>query len=234
MYIVIKENVMSPTAQETEAGQAVYTPRTLQIYDLWVLGVSNRLIWQCPTALLLKHYSTHVTDNHLDVGVGSGYYLDRCEFTSGNPRVALMDLNPNSLQHAASRIARYAPETYRRNVLEPVAVDADKFDSVAVNYLFHCLPGTMAEKSVVFDHLLPLLNPGATIFGSTILQAGVRRGWISRRLMDVYNRKGIFSNTQDGLTELESGLAARFIDVNVRTIGCVALFSARVSGTAGS
>ena len=46
-----------------------------------------------------------------------------------------MDLNANALRFAADRIARYSPQTYRRNVLEPIAFDAPKFDSVGVNYL---------------------------------------------------------------------------------------------------
>ena len=53
------------------AGQAVYTPWTLDLYDLVVLGLSNRLIWKCPTQRLLDLYNENVSDRHLDVGVGT-------------------------------------------------------------------------------------------------------------------------------------------------------------------
>jgi len=53
---------------ETYAGQAIYNPVTLALYDIVVLGVSNRLIWRCPTPRILRLYNQHVTDNHLDVG----------------------------------------------------------------------------------------------------------------------------------------------------------------------
>ncbi len=164
---------MTVTREQVEAGQAVYTRRMLRLYDFIVLGVSNRFVWKCPTRRLKAHYNQHVTGNHLDVGVGTGYFLDRCRFPSNPPRIALMDLNPNTLEFASKRIARYKPKTYRRNVLEPIAFDAKKFDSVGVNYLLHCLPGSMAFKSVAFDHLKALMSPNAVLFGSTLLQRGI-------------------------------------------------------------
>ncbi len=219
---------MNVSAKQVEAGQAVYSKRTLAAYDFVVLGVSNRFLWQCPTQGLEEHYNRHVTANHLDVGVGTGYFLDRCRFPSPTPRVALMDLNPAALAFAARRIARYKPETYRRNVLEPMAVDAGKFDSVAINYLLHCIPGSIESKSVAFDHLKALMNPNAVLFGATLLQGGVRRNWFARRLMDAYNQRGIFSNKQDDLEGLERALATRFREVSVRVVGCAALFSGRL------
>ncbi|MCG8651186.1 MAG: class I SAM-dependent methyltransferase, partial [Pirellulales bacterium] len=124
---------MKPTAQQIQAGQAVYSGKTLSVYDLAVLGISNRFIWKCPTGHLRHLYHQHLSNNHLDVGVGTGYFLDRCKFPTGSPRVALMDLNPATLQFASDRIARFTPETYRQNILEPITADIEKFDSVGIN-----------------------------------------------------------------------------------------------------
>jgi 2-polyprenyl-3-methyl-5-hydroxy-6-metoxy-1,4-benzoquinol methylase len=216
---------MGVSAEQVAAGQAVYTKRMLGAYDLLVLGFSNSLIWKCPTQRLVEHYNRHVTANHLDVGLGTGYFLDRCKFPSPTPRVALMDLNRNSLDFAAQRIARYKPETYLRNVLEPISMDAPKFDSVGINYLLHCLPGSIDSKVVAFDHLKKLMNPGAVIFGSTLLQGGVARSWLAKRLMDFYNGKGIFSNENDDLDGLKRALGQRVRSVSVEIVGCVAVFS---------
>lgn len=218
---------MNVTREQVESGQAVYTKRVLKAYDFVVLGVSNRFIWKCPTPRQLQHYERHVSANHLDVGVGSGYFPDRCHFPSTPPRVALLDLNPTALEFAAQRIARYRPESYRRNVLESFTINAPGFDSVAVNYLLHCLPGSLASKAVIFDHLRPLMNANARLFGATLLHHGVVRSWAARRLMSVYNRKGIFSNQQDDLATLERELQRRFDDVKVEVLGCGALFSGR-------
>lgn len=83
---------MKPTTAQVHAGQAVYTRNILSAYDILVLGLSNRYIWQCPSARIESLYNTHVSANHLDVGVGTGYFLDRCRYPATKPRVALMDL----------------------------------------------------------------------------------------------------------------------------------------------
>jgi 2-polyprenyl-3-methyl-5-hydroxy-6-metoxy-1,4-benzoquinol methylase len=219
---------LNVSAEQVEAGQAVYSKGTLAVYDWVVLGISNRFIWQCPTPGLVAHYNKHLSANHLDVGVGTGYFLDRCRFATATPRVALMDLNPEALAFTARRIARYRPETYRRNVLEPIVLNAARFDSVGVNYLLHCMPGSIESKAVVFDHLKTLMNPNAVLFGSTLLQGGVHRSALAQRLMAVYNKKGIFSNEQDDLDGLERALRSRFREVSVQVVGCGALFSGRV------
>jgi len=218
---------MTPTDEQVEAGQVVYTKRLLQIYDPLVLGISNRYVWRCPSGRIQSLYHRHVSSSHLDVGVGTGFFLDRCRFPSGRPRVALMDLNPTALEYAVSRIARYRPETYRQNVLEPIRAEIPRFDSVGINYLLHCVPGPIREKAVALDHLKTLMNRGAVLFGSTILQGGVSQGWAARRLMGLYNRKGIFSNTEDDLDGLWEALRQRFDRVSVEVIGSVALFSGR-------
>ncbi len=218
---------MIAAPEQVDAGQAVYTKGVLSAYDLFVLGFSNRLLWRCPSGRIEDLYNKHLSANHLDVGVGTGYFLDRCRFPSKALRVALMDLNPNTLEFASRRIARYNPETYRRNVLQPIPFDAQKFDSVGVNYLLHCLPGSIETKAAVFDHLKPLMNPGAVLFGSTLLQGGVRRNLFAKGLMGVYNKKGIFSNREDTLEGLKQALTERFRDVQVEVAGCAALFSAR-------
>lgn len=216
---------MTPTSASVDAGQAVYTKPVLSVYDLVVLGISNRWIWKCPTSIIETHYRTHLSANHLDVGVGTGYFLYRCSFPTDQPRIALMDLNPNTLDYASRRIARYQPEIYRQNILEPITQSIAPFDSIGINYLLHCLPGTMAEKAIAFDHLQPLMKPGATLFGSTILHAGVKRSWLATRLMQTYNQKGIFSNAADGLEELTRALDERFTQVKIEVVGCVALFA---------
>ena len=209
------------------AGQAVYTARTLKIYDLLVLGISNRWIWKCPTAKLLEFYNQHITANHLDVGVGTGYFLDRCSFPNSEPRIELLDFNPNSLASTARRINRYQPVTHQANVLEPLQLETEAFDSIGLNYLLHCVPGKMAEKVIAFDHLNARLKPGGTVFGSTLVQGGVQRNPAARMLMALYNRKGIFCNEADSLDSLRSALAERYETFHITSIGCAALFTAQ-------
>ncbi|PHS11971.1 MAG: methyltransferase type 12 [Blastopirellula sp.] len=212
-----------------EAGQAVYSTRTLKFYDLFVLGISNRWIWKCPTHYLREHFARHATSNHLDVGVGTGYFLDKVKFKESNPRIGLLDLNRNCLDVAAKRIERYQPTIFQADLFQPLEIDCEPFQSISINYVLHCLPGNFESKSIVFKHLKPWIATGGVIFGSTILHPEVPRGVMARQLMKVYNQKGIFSNTEDSLTRLHQALDDHFSDVKIETKGCVALFSAKVN-----
>ena len=49
-----------PRADEVEAGQRVYTPFTLRVYDVFVLGFSNRFVWRCRSSKMLERYESHV------------------------------------------------------------------------------------------------------------------------------------------------------------------------------
>ena len=219
-----------PRADDVEAGQRVYTPLTLRAYDLVVLGFSNRFVWRCRSSRMLERYDRYVGPRHLDVGVGTGWFLDHCSWPVEAPHITLLDLNENSLTTAAERIRRFAPATTRANVLDPVDLGDARFDSIGANYLFHCLPGTLEQKATtVLSNLRPYLASGGVFFGSTILGRGVEHNLLGRRLMRLYNRKGIFSNLEDDQRGLELGLATQLADVEIEVVGAVALFAGRHS-----
>jgi hypothetical protein len=87
-------------------GQAVYTAGFLRIYDLLVLQFNGNVAWRCSPGRLVRMYNDNVSAKHLDIGVGTGYFLDKCRYPSPSPDITLMDLNPNSLEAAAKRISR--------------------------------------------------------------------------------------------------------------------------------
>ena len=84
----------------------------------------------------------------------------------------------------------------------------------------------MASKAVVFRNVKPLLAPGGGIFGATILATGVKRGWLARRFMDIYNRTGVLGNARDSLEGFEAVHKASFPRHTVFVRGCVAFFAA--------
>jgi Methyltransferase domain len=216
------------SSDEVDAGQRVYTPLVLWGYDLVVLGFSNRVVWRCRSSRMLERYNTYVGARHLDVGVGTGWFLDHCDWPVERPQVTLLDLNQNSLTAASKRIRRYAPATTQANVLDPVELGDVRFDSIGVNYLFHCLPGPLQSKvATVAANLRPYLASNGVLFGSTILGQGVRHNLLGRRLMRLYNQKGIFSNLEDDQRGLEQGLGSHLSDVEVEVVGAVALFVGR-------
>lgn len=215
-------------AQDTEKGAAVYSPLVLKIYDAWVLGISNSYAWRCSTRkVLLPFFQQHAGRVHLDVGVGTGFYPAKAELPAST-HIALMDLNPGSLQAAQHRLNRPATELIHHDVMTPLpARMGDAFDAISLFYLLHCLPGTMADKSTVFANLKPYLKRGGVLYGATILGDEANHNGLGRKLMDVYNRKGIFGNRHDTRDGLKQALQQHFAQVSIRVEGTVALFEAR-------
>ena len=64
---------------QVPASARYYTPLFLRLYDVFVLWFSNRFAWRCPTpTVLLPFFKAHIgTEAHMDVGVGTGYYLEK-------------------------------------------------------------------------------------------------------------------------------------------------------------
>jgi hypothetical protein len=151
----------------------------------------------------------------------------RAKWASARPRLALLDVNPHCLQHTRTRLAHHAPEVYQANALAPLDLACGGFESIGINYVLHCMPGTMAEKRVVFANLKPLLRPGGTLFGSTVLRQGVACDVRARAVMRFYNARGVFRNLDDSLTGLQQALQENFRHVRIDVFGCVAQFSVR-------
>lgn len=211
---------------DTRKGQAVYNPVTLGLYDLWVLGITNRWMWQCPTSKIGQQFVDYAGEHHADIGVGTGYLLQHY-LPAATEHLVLIDLNPDSLKFAANRAKEFKPVCYKRDIYQPIEIKEDKFDSISINYLLHCLPGAMSDKVTVFENIAPLLKAEGVLFGSTVLGQGVTKNWAAKNLMGIYNQRGIFSNQKDSLEALSSALKQVFSEVNITMKGCVALFQAK-------
>jgi hypothetical protein len=90
---------MKAELSDVERAHAIYTKGNLAVYDWWVLGLSNAFIWHCPTEKLLDLYRAHITNNHLEVGVGTGYF----------PAKTMPSAQPTA------RAARHQPELSRES-----------------------------------------------------------------------------------------------------------------------
>ena len=212
----------SPVPESASA----YSPLVLRFgYDLWVLGISNRFAWKAPTPRLRAFFQAHVSARHLDVGVGTGYFLDHCRWPVAKPEITLLDVNPHTLRFVAQRIRRHQPATVLASVLEPLPLADGAFHSINLGFLLHCLPGPMAAKGQAFATLKRHLHPDGVLFGSTILPDGCNA--FGAKLTQVYNARGIFGNAGDTLEGLRRLLSTHFPVVTLEQVGQVALFTAR-------
>lgn len=211
---------------KTRDGIKAYTPLSLKLYDWWVLRVSNRYAWKCATERhLIPHFRNNMKNNHLDVGVGTGYYLT---YTPDSCTISLLDLNISSLEAANARVGRNRVKaSILHDVFEPYPSNLqEQFDSVSMFYLLHCLPGEMSDKAEVIANASSVLTKEGCLFGATILGDEAGHNVFGRKLMKIYNKKGIFSNRTDSAEALASLLTRYFHHVEIVVEGRVALFKA--------
>jgi hypothetical protein len=67
---------MATPVEQVAPSQAAFNDRTLKYYD-WLLEFTSNRIWRCPIERTLELYQRYLSANHLEVGVGTGYFLDR-------------------------------------------------------------------------------------------------------------------------------------------------------------
>lgn len=213
------------TPSRIHDGYASYTPGLLRVYDRIVLGIYSRFLWRCSPNHLQWHFDRHISSNHLDVGVGTGRFLDRAAFPSAAPQIVLMDMNNNALEHASRRLARYRPIVVQHNALEPISSQLAPFNSISINYLLHCIPGTLLQKAIVFENLMDVLKPGGLIFGATILTHGVPVSPLTRPWLSLFLKTGIMNNEADSLADLKTVLAKVLERPELSVRGMVGLFS---------
>lgn len=205
-------------------GQAEYKPWLLAIYDPWVLGFMARAVWRCPTPPAVERYRRQLGLRHLDVGPGTGYFLDKAGLPP-EATVTVLDPNPNVLAHVSRRLTPMHLTTVEADVMKPLPVDGP-FDSVALSYVLHCLPGPQSRKAAAIRNVAAVLAPDGVLFGGTVLGTSERHTRAARATLWAFNRQGGFDNLEDTAEGLGEILAESFQTIEIDVVGSVAFFTA--------
>lgn len=84
----------------------------------------------------------------------------------------------------------------------------------------------MSQKAKTFDHIKDVLNSRGKMFGTTILGKGINHNFLAKKLLTIYNSKKIMNNINDDKETLLNELQNRFSHVQLKVVGCTALFVA--------
>ncbi|MGI9515632.1 MAG: hypothetical protein ACR2NP_01185 [Pirellulaceae bacterium] len=202
----------------------------LRWYDLVVPGWLSERVWRCPASQLDEMYERFSRPRHLDIGVGTGFYLQRLLNTDWNPcRLILADANPDCLEYASRQLADVPHETVQIDVLDldpQLAARLGTVESIAANFLLHCLPHGIASADGLADLASEILVDDGIFFGSTITGEVAGQQPTSRRVMRLFNRLHIFGNRGDNVYQLQMLLSSRFAHCRIRSAGCVTMFAA--------
>ena len=116
-------------------------------------------------------------------------------------------------------------KTVQHDIFKPFPEHCNGYDSVAMNYLLHCIPGTFeSEKGEAIANAVSTLKKGGVLFGATIINADESSNTLAHKLMGIYNKKGIFHNQNDTEEALTKALNQHLNNVEVQRIGSVILF----------
>lgn len=217
---------MSVRWLEVNTGQWLFSHMSHRLYDVGLYRFVSRVFWRCPTERLLDHYVENVSGSHLEVGVGSGYFLRRTLCREHVHRLTLWDLNKTCLIKAAQKLRSFEPELRHHNILEPLDGVACACQSVGMNYALHCIAGSFKENRRLFQTIHNQLAPGGVFFGATLLQTAGGTTLLSRLGMVVLNALGIFHNRQHRLEDLRAVLEELFPDVDIKLVGNATVFRA--------
>jgi hypothetical protein len=210
-------------------GIKAYSELGLRLYDRLVIGAFAPLVWGSSIDRFLAHYRDHLTPNHADIGVGTGYFLNRCDFGTQRPRIALVDLNPRCLAYAARRLARYQPETYLCDARQPLR-GIPPFDSISLGGVLHCVPGAdFNDKASVLNALRSISRPGTKIFGYTLVNDDIHH-WQRAVAHRVLSAIQVVNFTNDSVDDLRRTISLHFTECTLESIGSFAFFSAVVPG----
>jgi SAM-dependent methyltransferase len=205
-------------------GQAGYSRLLLAIYDPFVLGFMAPVVWRSPTPPVVERYRQQVGRRHLDVGPGTGYFLEKAELPP-EAEVTLLDPNPNVLAHASRRLAPLEVSAVEADVLKPLPVEGP-FDSVALNYVLHCLPGPQGHKALAIRNVAAVLAPEGVLFGGTVLGGSTNHTLPARAVLRAFNWQGAFDNLEDTEEGLRDILEESFEIVEIDVVGSTAQFTA--------
>ncbi len=202
-----------------------YNRFLLYFYDYYVYRCVAPIFFRCPQQTLIDFYTSHISTNHLEIGVGTGYLLTKCFEANKLETLSLLDLNATCLNMTEQKLSALSPNKYHANILEPFPINDKRFTSVGLNFVLHCVPGGFKDKGIAFEHIAASMDPGGTLFGSTAIYYPGQSN-VARIVMDIYNRKGIFNNREDTIDDLVTALSQQYTDIEVTQIGNILFFHA--------
>ena len=230
--------------------EEVYTPKTLSQYDFRVWDFNSPFHWRISRADITKLYNEGILESrsnrHAEVAVGTCLFLlDIANHQSKESRfpgeIGLFDLSDHSLAQCNTRLGSrphgVTISTFKVDITKTlpneVAANAYYHDSVAANFLLHCLHGrSMKDKRPAIETIASLLKPsgifiGSTILGQAMLDDEARAGAPAMATLEAYNDRGIFGNLGDNFEDLATILNDLFEEVDIRMIGYCAVWKAR-------
>jgi len=155
----------------TRIGQLFFSIMSHFLYDLGLYRFISPYIWRCSTQRLLDNYVENISRNHLEIGVGSGYFLKRTLCADFLQRLVLLDLNGRCLKKSVRRLQEFAPEGLHELCF---ALHSRRLPDQPT-YFYACTLSSGGRRSVLWCN--PAKSPCSRGFLVLVDDEGVKWGW---------------------------------------------------------
>eukprot|EP00090_Calanus_glacialis_P018080 TRINITY_DN28031_c0_g1_i1.p1 TRINITY_DN28031_c0_g1~~TRINITY_DN28031_c0_g1_i1.p1 ORF type:complete len:314 (-),score=33.04 TRINITY_DN28031_c0_g1_i1:120-947(-) len=249
--LIIANRMNAQLKRQKMAGtsEAIYNPKVLAMYDAAVWRFNSPALWRISKNEIHDLYRDCVGADHCEIAVGTGLFLKDYVMENESPQqlsFSLFDLNKNTIDIAEKRINEAVANNGRSvhfkntilDITKPESISEDmkhSYDSVAANYLLHCLHGNGLldkDKFAAIQSCASLVKEDGCFFGSTLLGKDMlddadNAGPAAIKTIKFYNKIGIFGNMNDCMADLESVLNELFGDVELWRTGYCAVWKAK-------
>jgi hypothetical protein len=204
-------------------GQSGYNAAMLAIYDVWVLKFMTKAVWKVPVALGVDRYRQHMGHRHLDVGPGTGYFIEKAD----QPR----DTEITLLDPIRPCFATWRSDSRHgiRSPLRPTSWSPSRSTDRSTPRLSASYSTAFAGqrvKAVAVRNIAHVLDPEGILFGGTVLGLQGDHTKSARAFLRAANKPGGFDNVDDTAEGLRRILEMSFSAVDVDVVGSAALFAA--------
>ena len=199
-----------------------FVSSSIKFYDFLVNDLNCRYAWRCHKDNIFKNYQKNLKTDHLEIGPGSGYFLKPEFHQKKINKLFLMDINQPILEASKQNLNKYFTniQTLNFNIFDK-PMNSLKIDSVGINYVLHCVPGSLDQK---LEKLYLNLPKNTNIFGATVISDIDRQTPLSKLELKLLNYKGVFNNDLDFSNNFLDFVSKNRLPYSYKIIGNVLIF----------
>ncbi|TSD93043.1 class I SAM-dependent methyltransferase [Skermania sp. ID1734] len=135
-----------------------YSGLNLRLYDAFVLHFTSPRAWGCSLSDLTEMYRRHGTDDHAEIGVGSGHFVTEQTRHIDWTALSLIDPNPDALRFVSRRVSpgRVAVECAS---VEHLPLNDSSLDRVLTSNTVYYI----GDLAIAFAEVHRVVKPGGTL-----------------------------------------------------------------------
>ena len=187
-------------------------------YDYFVNNINCKYVWKCDQRYIKKLYANNITNKHLEIGPGTGYFIKKYQFNN----LHLVDINQDILNNSEKNLYNNCQniKIHNQNIFENNNKINEDITSIGMSYVLHCVPNNL---DISLDNLVDNIktNNQITIFGSTVIPN--KKDIVAMTEIYTLNTFGIFNNINHNKEQLEYIIDK--YNGNIKHVGNVLLFN---------